>query len=135
MVDSFVQRALAQPPWSIPPTKKQWNALMWGLRDLILQYDLGQFVRPPVEYGASPYWGGHTSKILDDFFDQPAATRFKFGVQLPSTDEILKTAVAIPTSFALAERHGTHELDLKAFVQESPNSLLARTIAHCGLTA
>ena len=85
----------------------------------------------PIEYGVSPYWHGFKDKILvDGFFDQPAANRLKFGVQLPCTNEILTHAICIPTSFVLADRHGKYGgLDLHAFARAHPTSLLGRVMA------
>ena len=138
VVETFVERGMKGPPWAKPPTKGQWNILMWGLRDLILKHGLGRFVRPPIEYGVSPYWFGFTDTILrDGYFDAPAIDRYKFGVQLPHTDEILDRAVAIPTSFILAARHcGKRKRDnvddargdVHTFIQTHPTSLISRVL-------
>jgi hypothetical protein len=131
LVDGFVTKHSNGPPWKQPPTTAQWNTLMWGLRDLIVTHYLGAHVRPPIEYGVSPYWHGFNDKILDDhFFDQPAAKRLKFGVQLPCTNEILSESYCIATSFILADRHGKHGgLDVRTFAVAHPTSLLGRVIA------
>lgn len=129
LVDGFVIKHSKGLPWKKPPTKAQWNTLMWGLRDLVVEHHLGAYVRPPIEYGVSPYWHGFTEKILDgSFFDEPVAKRLKFGVQLPCTNEILTHAICVPTSFALG--HGKHGgLDLRAFARARPTSLLGRVLA------
>ena len=130
LVQTFLDKQVDGPTWPTPPTKDQWNKLMWGLRDLIVKHGLGTHVRPPIEYGVSPYWHGFTDVILrDGYFDQPADQRLKFGVQLPSTREILTTAVCIPTSFVLAERHNSGH-DIHAIVRDRPTSLLARVMTQ-----
>ena len=131
--NTFVtKQTQGEPRWEKPPTKAQWNSLMCVLRDLIVKHNLGKYVRPPIEYGVSPYWHGFTDKILEDgFFDLPAPQRVKFGVQLPSTTEVLKDAICVPTSFILADRHGKYSgLKLRDLLRAHPTSLLGRVIVN-----
>ena len=130
LAQSFLDKQVDALAWSTPPTKDQWNQLMWGVRDLIVKHGLGAHVRPPIEYGVSPYWHGFTDVILrDGYFDQHADKRIKFGVQLPSTREVLTTAVCIPTSFVLAERHNKGH-DIYTVVRNHSTSLLARVVTQ-----
>lgn len=110
---------------------RAWNIFMHGVRDLVLAADLGAHVRPPLEYGAAPFWGGQRGALLEDgFFDGPAAARTKFGVTFPTTDEILERAYCVPTSFALGGKAGVHSaIDPRAFAREHPTSLLGRVVA------
>ena len=132
MVNEFVRKALVGNAWTVPPKKDQWNVLMWGLRQLILSHNMGRFVRPPIEYGVAPYWGGFADKILEDgYFDLEEERRTKFGVTFPSTEEILRTAFCIPTSFALSERNGLYNgLDIRLFAENHPTSLLGQIVEH-----
>ena len=132
LVDAFVTRQAHGSPWSQPPSTSQWNFFMWGVRDLIVKHGLGVHVRPPIEYGVSPYWHGFTDTILrDGFFDQPSTQRLKFGVQLPSTTEIFSEVVCVPSSFVLADRNGKYAgLDVHAYAKAHPKSLLGRLVGY-----
>ena len=132
LVDAFVTKQTHGSPWLQPPSTSQWNFFMWGVRDLIVKHGLGVHVRPPIEYGVSPYWHGFTDTILrDGFFDQPSPQRLKFGVQLPSTTEIFSEAVCVPSSFILADRNGKYAgLDVYAYAKAHPKSLLGRLVGY-----
>ena len=131
ITDDFVRKSIAGAPWADPPTQKQWNQLMHTLRDLILKFDLGEFVRPPIEYGPSPFWGQFTDLIArEGWFHSLPSQRRLFGVQLPSAEEILTRSYCVPTSFLLASRHDNPfaNTDMAQFALCHPRSLLGQTI-------
>lgn len=127
-VESVVTKCLKGPVWSDPPTKCQWMILMKVLAPLVVKHNLGDCVRPPIEYGVSPYWKSHVEKILEPgFFDAQSNCREIYGVTFPSTDEILRRAYCVPTSFALAERRNKHlGAELSTLCEEFPGCLLDR---------
>ena len=136
LVDEFVDERRGGAPWAIPPTTKEWNVLMHGIKKVVLELGLGECVRPPIEYGAALSWGGFQDTLMrDHYFDEPVT---KFGVRLPSADEILDKAYCVPTSFVLAA-HGARKnakwigCDVRAYALAHPSSLLGRVVARSGV--
>ena len=136
LVDEFVEERRGGAPWAVPPTTKEWNVLMHGIKKLVLELGLGGCVRAPIEYGAALSWGGFQDTLMrDHYFDEPVT---KFGVRLPSAAEILDQAYCVPTSFVLAA-HGARKnakwigCDVRAYALAHPSSLFGRVVARSGV--
>jgi len=119
--------------------KSRWLVLMWGLRDLVLKHNMGNFVRPPIEYGPVPYWGGYPKHMVreDGVFNQTnVEKRTRFGTVIPHVDEIMEKSICVPTSFTFGTstevwKNLTPEsMDIRAIAGTKPTSLLSYAYAH-----
>ena len=112
--------------------ESQWNVLMHGIRDIVLELGMGQQTRPPIEFGAALSWHAQRKSILADHAYDRA--RNIYGTDIPTKQEILAKSVAVPTSFALATRHGVAQNDdVTELCAERPNSLLAAVCRAAGV--
>lgn len=128
-VETTVQKIHRRKAWKVPATTQQYNTFMHMIRDVVVSHDLGSFVRPPIEYNVCPFWRGMTSYIVTEFFDRPPEQRVKYGVQLPSTQEILDTAYCIPTSFYFSCHSRTYTAHSTTMRDVPASSLLGRVMA------
>lgn len=107
------------------------NVLMHGVRDIILDLGMGSVVRPPIEFGAALSDEQHRTDVVRD--SKYASARVLNGTAVADQAEVLAGAVAVPTSFALAARHGDQPSvpnSRLSLVEERPHSLLAALLPY-----
>ena len=92
-------------------------------------------MRPPIEYGPVPYWGGYPKHIVREngvFNTESAEKRTKFGTVIPHADEIMRESFCVPTSFTFGTsidvwKNLTPEsTDIRAIAEAKPALFVAR---------
>ena len=104
---------------------RSWNVIMHKVKDAVAEHEMHEYVRPPIEFGVSPYWPPHDLHILQE----PCGNNIfmgkveKHGITFPDYHEIMQRAFCVPTSFTF--RKSPSAKTFNEWVQEAPNSLLA----------
>ena len=114
--------------------EKDYNVLMHGVRDIVVDLGMGSVARPPIEFGAALSDGQHNTDIVRN--GKYNSTRVLNGTTVAGMDKVLAGAVAVPTSFAfnaLARKHGYQpsvDDSAASLMKKAPDSLLAFLVPY-----